>query len=43
MLVTLRGKRVNPLTPMRYQDKIYPYHINTILSRQVMRIKKNIN
>ena len=34
---------VNPLTPMSDQDKISPYNIDTISSRQVMRIKKNIN
>ena len=34
---------VNPLTPMSDQDRISPYNIITILSRQVMRIKKNIN
>ena len=34
---------VNPLTPMSDQDRISPYKINTISSRQVMRIKKNIN
>ena len=28
---------------MSDQDKISPYHIKTISSRQVMRIKKNIN
>ena len=33
----------NPLTPMSDQDKISPYNIDTISSRQVMRIKKNIN
>ena len=32
----------HPLTPMSDQDKISPYNINTISSRQVMRIKKNI-
>ena len=32
-----------PLTPMSDQDKISPYNIDTISSRQVMRIKKNIN
>ena len=31
------------LTPMSDQDRISPYNINTISSRQVMRIKKNIN
>ena len=33
----------NPSTPMSDQDRISPYNINTISSRQVMRIKKNIN
>ena len=33
----------NPLTPMSDQDRISPYYIFTISSRQVMRIKKNIN
>ena len=28
---------------MSGQDKISPYNTNTISSRQVMRIKKNIN
>ena len=36
------GIDVNPLTPMSDQDRISPYNINTISSRQVMRIKKNI-
>ena len=31
---------LNPLTPMSDQDRISPYNINTISSRQVMRIKK---
>ena len=30
-------------TPMSDQDRISPYNINTISSRQVMRIKKNIS
>ena len=30
----------NPLTPVNDQDRISLYHINTISSRQVMRIKK---
>ena len=34
---------INPLTPISDQDRISPYNINTISSRQVMRIKKNIN
>ena len=34
---------VNPFTPMSDQDRISPYNINTISSRQVMRIEKNIN
>ena len=33
----------HPLTPINDQDRISPYNINTISSRQVMRIKKNIN
>ena len=35
--------RVNPFTPTSDQDRISPYNINTISSRQVMRIEKNIN
>ena len=34
---------VNPFTPTSDQDRISPYNINTISSRQVMRIEKNIN
>ena len=34
---------VNPLTPMSDQDRISPNNINTISSRQEMRMKKNIN
>ena len=34
---------LNPLTLMSDQDRISPYNINTISSRQVMRKKKNIN
>ena len=33
----------NPLTPTSDQDRISPYNINTTSSRQVIRIKKNIN
>ena len=33
----------NPLTPMSDQDRISPYNIDTISSRQGMRVKKNIN
>ena len=33
----------NPLTPVSDQDRISPYIINTIASRQVMRIKRNSN
>ena len=32
-----------PLSPGCDQDRISPYTISTISSRQVMRIKKNIN
>ena len=34
---------VKPLTPIGDQDIISVYNINTILSRQVMRIKQKIN
>ena len=34
---------LNPFTPMSDQDRISPYNINIISSRQVMRIKKNIS
>ena len=33
---------INPLTPMSDQERISPHNINTISSRQVMRIKKNV-
>ena len=34
---------LDPLTPMCDQDRIPPYNINTISSRQLMRMNKNIN
>ena len=34
---------LNPFTPTSDQDRISPYNVNTISSRQVMRIEKNIN
>ena len=34
---------VKPSSPTSDQDRISPYTISTISSRQVMRIKKNIN
>ena len=34
---------LNPFTPTSDQDRISPYNINTISSRQVMRIEKIIN
>ena len=37
------GKLFNPLTPISDQDRISPYNINTISTRKVMKIKKNIN
>ena len=43
MLVTHRNQIVNPFTPTSDQDRISPYNINTISSKQVMRIEKNIN
>ena len=43
--VQIRKKQhwLNHLTPMCDQDRISPYNINTISTRQVMRIKKNTN
>ena len=38
-----RIDKFNPLILMTDQDRISPYNISTISSRQVMRIKKNIN
>ena len=35
--------QLNPLTSMSDQDRTSPYNIDTISSRQVMRIKKNLN
>ena len=34
---------IKPSSPTSDQDRISPYTISTISSRQVMRIKKNIN
>ena len=41
--VPLDNYDVNPLTPMSNWDRISPYNINAISTRQVMRIKKTIN
>ena len=41
--VHLAQGALNPLTPMSDQDIISPYNINTISSRQVIRIKANIS
>ena len=37
------AKTFTPLTLKSDQDRISPYNINTVSSRQVMRIKENIN
>ena len=34
---------INPLTPMSDQDRISPSKINIVSSKQVIRIRKNIN
>ena len=34
---------INPLTSINDQGRISPYNINTLSSRQVRRIKRNIN
>ena len=39
----LDGELINPFTPTSDQDRISPYNVNIISSRQVMRIEKNIN
>ena len=41
--LSFKGFNLNPLTPMSDQDIISPYNIDTISSKQVIRIKKNIN
>ena len=42
-LFFLKLSLFNPFTPMNDQDRISPYNINTISTREVMRIKENIN
>lgn len=43
-LITTNVKQINKaLNPMSDHDGISPYHINTISSWQVMRLKNNIN
>ena len=46
-IVTLMGDSwviiINPLTLTSDQDRISPYNTDTISSRKVMRIKKNIS
>ena len=37
---TKRNTLFNPLSPMSDQDRISPYNVITISSRQVMRIEK---
>ena len=45
--MTCNGKKKNMLfnllSPMSDQDRISPYNVITISSRQVMRMKKNMN
>ncbi|PFX30155.1 Receptor-type tyrosine-protein phosphatase F [Stylophora pistillata] len=38
-----RKDDINPFTPISDQDRVSPYNINIISSRQVMRRKKNIS
>ena len=43
-LLSLYGKYfLNPFNAVNDQERISPYNISTISSRQVMRIQKNIN
>ena len=37
------AKFFNPFTPMSDQDRISPHSVNTISTRQVMRIEKILN
>ena len=37
------AKFFNPFTPMSDQDRISPHNVNTISTRQVMRIEKILN
>ena len=41
--IKLKEVKLNPFTPTSDQDRISPYNINIISSRQVIRIKKNVN
>ena len=34
---------LSPLTPLSDQDRTSPYNINTVSSRKVMRIEKNVD
>ena len=43
MMMVVQVKELYPLTPISDRDRISPYNITTISSRQVMRIKKTIN
>ena len=40
---THENSRINPLSPISDQERISPYTISTISSRQEMIIKKNMN
>ena len=37
------AKFFNPFTPMSDQDRISPHNVNTISTRQMMRIEKILN
>ena len=43
LIVCLHKEFIYPFTSTSDQDRISPYNIKTISSRQVMRIEKNIN
>ena len=43
LLLSISHFVIKPFTPMSDQDRISPYNNKTISSKQVMRIKKNIN
>ena len=42
VLIYYATSTIKLFTPMSGQDRISPYNINTVSSRQVMRIKKKL-
>ena len=42
-VAVIQMQTLSPLTHMSDQDRTSPYNINTVSSRKVMRIEKNID